>query len=246
MPLMPTLDGPTAEGDTAEVAADATVTISVLANDSHADDGAYEVAAANIFADSTATDNAGSTWTVEQTGAQPNEMNVLSAGNLGDVQIGINGQTFTPADGVLFGTMRENTDPFGTVNAYTAFSTYGFATDTGIGGGERNAPLGAAFFPFADGWVGGHVAADGTLAMDVEMAFRGDIAGQTPIVAALLRTPLLIPLKGTIDRPQFDASAIDKIFARIAANTANAVIGDGINRGLEAIFGNPQQPAPPR
>ena len=92
----------------------------------------------------------------------------------------------------------------------------------------------------------GSVAADGTLAMDVEMAFRGDIAGQTPIVAALLRTPLLIPLKGTIERPQFDASAIDKIFARIAANTANAVIGDGINRGLEAIFGNPQQPAPPR
>lgn len=92
----------------------------------------------------------------------------------------------------------------------------------------------------------GSVAADGTLAMDVEMAFRGDLAGQTPIVATLLRTPLLIPLKGTIDRPQFDASAIDKIFARIAANTANAVIGDGINRGLEAIFGNPQQAAPPR
>lgn len=92
----------------------------------------------------------------------------------------------------------------------------------------------------------GSVAADGTLAMDVEMAFRGDIAGQTPIVAALLRTPLLIPLKGTIDRPQFDASAIDKIFAKIAANTANAVIGDGINRGLEALFGNPQPPPPPR
>jgi translocation and assembly module TamB len=92
----------------------------------------------------------------------------------------------------------------------------------------------------------GSVAADGTLAMDVEMAFRGDIAGQTPIVATLLRTPLLIPLKGTIDRPQFDASAIDKIFARIAANTANAVIGDGISRGLEAIFGNPPPPAPPQ
>lgn len=92
----------------------------------------------------------------------------------------------------------------------------------------------------------GSVAADGSLAMDVEMAFRGDIAGQTPIVATLLRTPLLIPLKGTIDRPQFDASAIDKIFARIAANTANAVIGDGISRGLEAIFGNPPPPAPPQ
>jgi len=82
--------------------------------------------------------------------------------------------------------------------------------------------------------------------MDVELAFRGDIAGQTPIVATLLRTPLLIPLKGTLDRPQFDASAIDQIFVRIAENTANAVIGEGLSRGLEAMFGNPQPPAPPR
>lgn len=161
--LMPAVDGPTATADTEAVAADGTLTISVLANDFHADDGVYEVAAANITVDSTATTNATSTWTVEQTGAQPNEMNVLSAGNVGDVQIGINGQTFTPADGVLYGTMRENIDPFGTVNTYGAFGTYGFATDTGVGGGERNAPLGAAFFPFADGWTGGHVAADGTL-----------------------------------------------------------------------------------
>ena len=161
--LMPTVDGPTATADTEAVAADGTLTIAVLGNDFHADDGAYEVAAANITVDSTATDDAGSTWTIEQTGAQPNEMNVLSAGNLGDVQIGINGETFTPTDGVLFGTMRENIDPFGTVNTYGAFGTYGFATDTGVGGGERNAPLGAAFFPFADGWTGGHVAADGTL-----------------------------------------------------------------------------------
>ncbi len=161
--VMPTVDGPTAVADAEAVAADATLTIPVLGNDFHADNGVYEVAAANITVDSTATSNAGSTWTVEQTGAQPNEMNVLSAGNVGDVQIGINGQTFTPADGVLYGTMRENIDPFGTVNTYGAFGTYGFATDTGVGGGERNAPLGAAFFPFADGWIGGHVAADGTL-----------------------------------------------------------------------------------
>lgn len=92
----------------------------------------------------------------------------------------------------------------------------------------------------------GSVAADGTLAMDVEMAFRGDIVGQTPIVAALLRTPLLIPLKGTVDRPQFDAASIDRVFAKIAENTAGAVISDGIGRGLEALFGNPQPPAPPR
>jgi hypothetical protein len=90
----------------------------------------------------------------------------------------------------------------------------------------------------------GSVAADGTLAMMAEMSFRGDIAGQTPVIATLLKTPILVPLKGTIQRPQFDAAAIDKIVARIVENTAGAVIGEGLGRGLEALFGNPQPPKP--
>lgn len=88
----------------------------------------------------------------------------------------------------------------------------------------------------------GSVGADGTLAMTAEMAFRGDVVGQTPVVAALIRTPIMIPLKGTVNRPQFDAGAIDQIIARIVENTAQAVIGDGVSRGLEALFGNPQPP----
>lgn len=91
----------------------------------------------------------------------------------------------------------------------------------------------------------GSVASDGTLAMEMELAFRGDIAGQTPVVATLLRTPITIPVRGTIERPQFDAASIDRIFQRIAENTAQAVIGEGLNRGLEALFGNPQPPRPP-
>ena len=94
----------------------------------------------------------------------------------------------------------------------------------------------------------GSVAADGTLAMVVEVALRGDIAGQTPVVAQLLRTPLAIPLKGTVQRPQFDAQAIDVLLGRIVENTAQAVIQDGVVRGLESletIFGNPP-PAPPQ
>jgi len=90
----------------------------------------------------------------------------------------------------------------------------------------------------------GSVGADGTLAMTAEVAFRGDLVGQTPVVAALMRTPVVIPLRGTVNRPQFDAAAIDQIVARIVENTAQAVIGDGLNRGLEALFGNPQPPPP--
>ena len=92
---------------------------------------------------------------------------------------------------------------------------------------------------------GGSVGADGTLAMVVEVALRAEVAGQTPVVAQLLRTPLVIPLKGTVERPQFDARAIDTMLAKIVENTAQAVIGDGIVRGLDALLGGPQPASPP-
>ena len=88
----------------------------------------------------------------------------------------------------------------------------------------------------------GSVGRDGSLAMQLEVAFRGDLAGATPVVAGLLRTPFVIPLRGTVRRPQFDATAIDTILGRIMENTADAVLRDGIGRGLEALFGNPQPP----
>ena len=94
----------------------------------------------------------------------------------------------------------------------------------------------------------GSVGADGTLAMAVEVAFRGDIAGATPVVGQLLRTPLTIPLKGTVSRPQFDARSIDVIVARIMENTAEALIGPKLSRDLETLFGNPPpaEPAQPQ
>jgi hypothetical protein len=92
----------------------------------------------------------------------------------------------------------------------------------------------------------GSVGADGSLAMVAEVALRGDIAGGVPVIGQLLRTPLAIPLRGTVERPQFDAGAIDKILGRIVENTAEAVISDGLSRGLEEFFGNPQPAAVPK
>jgi translocation and assembly module TamB len=83
----------------------------------------------------------------------------------------------------------------------------------------------------------GSVGGDGSLDMIVELAFRGDLAGQTPVITKLLQTPLVIPLRGTVSRPQFDAGQIDSILGRIVENTAEAVISDGLSRGLEALFG---------
>jgi len=93
----------------------------------------------------------------------------------------------------------------------------------------------------------GSVGADGGITMLAEVAFRGDLAGQTPVVATLVRTPIAIPLKGTLARPQFDATAIDVTLKRILENTARAVVDEGLGRGLEAIFGRPPaagQPVP--
>lgn len=95
----------------------------------------------------------------------------------------------------------------------------------------------------------GSVGADGSLAMLVEVGFRGDLVGQTPVVATLARTPIAIPLKGTLAQPQFDAAAVDILLKRVLENTARAVLDDGIGRGLEALFGAPPaeppgQPAP--
>ena len=87
---------------------------------------------------------------------------------------------------------------------------------------------------------GGSVAADGTLAMVVEVAFRGDVIGATPVVGQLLKTPLVIPLRGTVSRPQFDARSMDVMLSRIVENTTEAVIGPQLSRGLETLFGNPQ------
>ena len=88
----------------------------------------------------------------------------------------------------------------------------------------------------------GSMGHDGSLSMQLEVAFRGDLAGATPVVAQLLRTPFVIPLRGTVRSPQFDATALDTILKRIMQNTADAVLRDGIGRGLEALFGNPQPP----
>ncbi len=156
-------DGVVAVDDGAVTDKVTTVNVVALANDYHPDTSVYSVAAGVLGADPAATDNAGSLWTVTSSTPSPNMLTIQSPGNLGDVAVGRDGIDLRQADGVYLGTVRDNTAPYQTVNTYAAFSSYGFATDTGVGGGERNSPLNAAFFPFAEGWISGHVAADGTL-----------------------------------------------------------------------------------
>lgn len=93
----------------------------------------------------------------------------------------------------------------------------------------------------------GSVGDDGSLAMTVEVGFRGDLVAGAPRLARFLKRPLVIPLTGTAERPQFDVAAMDRLIGRIGDNTAESVIRDGFERtleGLEELFGNPPPPAP--
>lgn len=160
-------DGPIAVDDAAVGLKNAVLTLDLLANDSHPDAGPYQVVGANIFGNAEATNDAETEWMIEQTGSGANVMTMIGAQNRGDLAIGVNGEPATPRDGVLLGTIRNDEMPFGSVNVWpwaARGDALTFATELGAGGnGERNAPLGAALFPFAEGWIGGHVATDGTL-----------------------------------------------------------------------------------
>ncbi len=161
-----TLDGPMAVDDSLVAQKQSLVTIDVLANDLHPDTGLFPVVSANIFGNPEAANDAQTAWEVLPNGA-PNQFTLIGPQNRGDLALGVDGEPITPRDGVLLGTIRDDSFPFGSVNVWSWAArgdTLTFATELGAGGnGERNAPLGAAYFPYAEGWVGGQVATDGTL-----------------------------------------------------------------------------------
>lgn len=93
----------------------------------------------------------------------------------------------------------------------------------------------------------GSVGHDGSLAMTVEVGFRGDLVAAAPRLARLLRTPLAIPLRGTVEQPRFDVQAMERLMVGMADNTAESVIREGFEEtleGLEELFGNPPPRAP--
>ncbi len=119
------------------------------------------------------TTDAASTWTMVATGEGAHHMNIVSFPNLGDVEIAFNGALPRASDGILLTTVAQNTaSPTGFVTAQGAFNHTGYGQgNSGIAThginasrGEANANVAAAFFPFAQGWVGGQIlVASGTV-----------------------------------------------------------------------------------
>ena len=163
--VTPVADGARSVADIARTTKFSPVDIAVLSNDFDPENSSFSVAAANIAGNIAATSDATTVWSVLQTSAAPNNIQVVGvvpSQNLGDLGLNRNGVALQQSEGVLLATVADDTTPYGTVNTYgdilNATAGYFAATDTGTGaGGERNAPLAAAYFPFADGWTSGQV-----------------------------------------------------------------------------------------
>ena len=126
------------------------------------------VVAANISCP-TATTNAGSTWTVDQSG--PGTVGITTTPNVGDAEIGIGGGRLAWREGVMMASVREfqRDGTYGSVEVahrdHFAIDSLGVATcRAGSGGGvEKNINVGVAYFPFAGSWWGAHVDASGQI-----------------------------------------------------------------------------------
>ena len=124
----------------------------------------------------------GNVWGESETAPAPFNMTTDWA-NFGDLIVEINGGAIALEAGVLMAEIREN-GPSGNSNALRTAAVYSdpvgasLTTDPGIrdldplaiaihdmdgNANEANARVSAAFFPFSEGWVGGHVNPSGGL-----------------------------------------------------------------------------------
>jgi VCBS repeat-containing protein len=162
------VEGAKAVADSAQTTKDGVIDISVLGNDFDPENSTFSVASANVNGNIAGTSNATTVWSILQSSAAPNNLQIGSLPDLGDVSLNRNGTSLQQSLGVLIGTPSDNTTPYATVNTYgnilNSTSGYWVATDSGSGGNaERNTPFSSAFFPFSEGWTSGHVDSSGIL-----------------------------------------------------------------------------------
>lgn len=151
----------------------------------------------------TASNDAGSVWTVSESG--PGTMTITSTPNLGDAEIGVGGSRLLWSEGVMMASVREfqRDGTYGNVEVgnrdHFNGDSLGLATSrAGAGGGaEKNINVGVAYFPFAGLWTGAHVGADGQI-----FASRGitqDMLTQVPTTASSFYYELRMPGVDSID-----------------------------------------------
>ena len=165
--------------------------------------------------------NSSSVWSVEEGG--PAVMTVPSAANLGDTQARIGAQPLSYTEGVMLATVREDGrggkyataevdrtgGEFGNGALSVAVDRACHATET-----EMDIDVAAAFFPFAGGWIGGHVDDTGTL-----------VAGNGVSQSMLTQThPTTYPGRYELDIPGVD-SETDGLLFTVGGSDSDRTVG---------------------
>jgi translocation and assembly module TamB len=82
----------------------------------------------------------------------------------------------------------------------------------------------------------GAVDVNGNLEMVLAMPIPDSWTERGPVLATLRGQTLQFPVKGTVARPQLDASFLSQIGRQTLENAAQGLLQQGISRGLERLF----------
>ena len=65
-----------------------------------------------------------------------------------------------------------------------------------------------------------------------------------PLLVGLRGQRISIPIRGQINKPQLDSSAISQLAKQFVNQAAQGLLQDGLNKGLERLFGKPKPATP--
>ena len=79
----------------------------------------------------------------------------------------------------------------------------------------------------------GSVGLDGSLAMTAEMPIPVSLLGALKLPAAIAKTPIRLPITGTIDHPRIDPKALQDVLKQASRDAVGGIVEDR----LKKLFG---------
>jgi hypothetical protein len=83
----------------------------------------------------------------------------------------------------------------------------------------------------------GSVGLDQSLSLVAQVQIQDAWVVGDPRLAWLKGTTVSVPISGTLNRPKLDSRALEQFSAQVLRQTANRLIEEGVNRGLQQLLG---------
>ena len=83
----------------------------------------------------------------------------------------------------------------------------------------------------------GSVGLDQSLSLVAQVPIQDAWVVGDPRLAWLKGTTVSVPISGTLNRPKLDSRALEQFSAQVLRQTANRLIEEGVNRGLQQLLG---------